>query len=426
VSGEVEAVGNAAKGLGGATISEAVAEAVGEAAEPVQAWWEAGPAPALKLDELDARVKSAESDVLAAVTGRMRTIGSLREVAAGDAQAVEQELRATTRLSDEQDLLRDQRELARQRFEQVDAEREEYLRLVEKLDAALEARADLLSALSAAQDAVSAARDAGLAPLNGQLAEVGGDRLRITVQREPLGDRAALIAFLNESVLTIERAGQYNRMQVGERLAAMARPEELSEALVAGKPKALGARRPVGSDGALTIAEAKKLADGCVWRELDDDARVDVFDSEIGALLELAEQPVDDRVRIKLNGKAVDALSPGQRSSAMLPLIALAETDPLVIDQPEDNLDNAMVGDTLTRILADLKERRQIIVSTHNNIVVGGDAEQVIVLDSPGAHSAEVTTTGSIDDEPIIHAVLTIMEGGREAFIARSKRYRVS
>lgn len=110
----------------------------------------------------------------------------------------------------------------------------------------------------------------------------------------------------------------------------------------------------------------------------------------------------------------------------MLPLIALAETDPLVIDQPEDNLDNAMVGDTLTRILADLKERRQIIVSTHNpNIVVGGDAEQVIVLDAPGAHRAEVTHTGSIDDEKIIGAVLTIMEGGREAFIARRKRYRL-
>jgi hypothetical protein len=110
----------------------------------------------------------------------------------------------------------------------------------------------------------------------------------------------------------------------------------------------------------------------------------------------------------------------------MLPLIALAETDPLIIDQPEDNLDNAMVGETLTRILADLKERRQIIVCTHNpNIVVGGDAEQVVVLDAPAAHAAEVVHTGSIDDTEIIDAVLTVMEGGRDAFIARRKRYRV-
>lgn len=55
-------------------------------------------------------------------------------------------------------------------------------------------------------------------------------------------------------------------------------------------------------------------------------------------------------------------------------------------EQPEDNLDNRMVGQTLSSILAQLKEQRQIIVTTHNpNIVVGGDAEQVVVLDAPGA-----------------------------------------
>ncbi len=235
-----------------------------------------------------------------------------------------------------------------------------------------------------------------------------------------------MIEFLNDSVLTMERAGQYLRMQIAERLADTARPGELSTALVAGKSELFGVARVVGSEGALTAAEVRKLVDGCVWRKADEDAGVDVVEAAVGSLLELAEQPIDDRVRIKLNGNPVDELSPGQRSSAMLPLIALAETDPLVIDQPEDNLDNAMVGDTLTRILTDLKERRQIIVSTHNpNIVVGGDAEQVIVLDASGTHRAEVTRTGSIDDENIIDAVLTIIEGGREAFIARRKRYRV-
>jgi len=128
-----------------------------------------------------------------------------------------------------------------------------------------------------------------------------------------------------------------------------------------------------GSEGALSQTEADKLVEGCAWRKFDEDAGADLVDSSVVGLLQLAEQPIDDLVRIRLNGRAVDELSPGQRSSAMLPLIALAETDPLIIDQPEDNLDNAMVGETLTRILASLKERRQIIVSTHNpNIVVGG------------------------------------------------------
>jgi hypothetical protein len=72
------------------------------------------------------------------------------------------------------------------------------------------------------------------------------------------------------------------------------------------------------------------------------------------------------------------------------------------------------------------KEQRQIIVSTHNpNIVVGGDAEQVVVLDAEDGHRAGIDITGSIDDTDVIDAVLTVMEGGREAFETRSKRYGV-
>jgi hypothetical protein len=83
----------------------------------------------------------------------------------------------------------------------------------------------------------------------------------------------------------------------------------------------------------------------------------------------------------------------------MLPLIAFAEKAPLVIDQPEDDLDNRLVGGVLTRILAELKEQRQIIVCTHNpNILVGGDAEQVIVLEAESDKKATVAGQGSIDN----------------------------
>ena len=71
-----------------------------------------------------------------------------------------------------------------------------------------------------------------------------------------------------------------------------------------------------------------------------------------------------------------------------------------------------------------LKERRQIIVTTHNpNIVVGGDAEQVVVLKALGDRSAELEETGNIDDDPIIDAVIKIMEGRKEAFKERERRY---
>ncbi len=108
----------------------------------------------------------------------------------------------------------------------------------------------------------------------------------------------------------------------------------------------------------------------------------------------------------------------------MLPLIALSETTPLVIDQPEDNLDNKLIGKVLTNILAELKEQRQIIVCTHNpNIVVSGDAEQVVVLKAISDRRAEVDIHGSIDNEDIVKSVIDIMEGGKEAFLMRKKRY---
>ena len=108
----------------------------------------------------------------------------------------------------------------------------------------------------------------------------------------------------------------------------------------------------------------------------------------------------------------------------MLPLIALAETTPLVIDQPEDNLDKRLIGSVLANVLARLKERRQIIVCTHDpNIVVGGDAEQVVVLDALSNRKGKVSTHGSIDNPDIVQTIIDLLEGGKQAFEQRQKRY---
>lgn len=142
------------------------------------------------------------------------------------------------------------------------------------------------------------------------------------------------------------------------------------------------------------------------------------------SVLALEEVEWDDHEAILLNDRAVNEVFPGQRSSAMLPLIALAETTPLVIDQPEDNLDNRLVGKVPVNILAELKEKRQIIVCTHNpNIVVSGDAEQMIVLDAISDRQGRVSQHGSIDNDDIVQTVVEIMEGGKEAFMARRRRY---
>jgi ABC-type Mn2+/Zn2+ transport system ATPase subunit len=426
VDAVLDALAAAAEELASANVAARVAAVVDTMTAAAQEWWASGPREQLDIEGLDSAAREAAQQLAAHISARRLALEQLVTAADGDLERIEQDLREQTRLEPGQDVLRDQRELARRRYEEVDAARAGYLNTSAELDEALAERAALLVELRAAQDAVSARRAEQLGPLNERLAEVGGERLQITVEREHLADRATVRDYLNEHILNQERGGQYLQRRLAERLCKMARPASISTALVNCDAAALAEDLAIGVGDALTPEEADKLVLGCAWRAYDKDAAADVVNDTVLPLLAVAEQPVDDLVRIKLNGRPVDELSPGQRSSAMLPLIALAETDPLIIDQPEDNLDNAMVGETLTRILADLKERRQIIVTTHNpNIVVGGDAEQVAVLNADGAHAASVTTTGSIDEEEVITAVLTIMEGGREAFIERGRRYGV-
>jgi len=159
----------------------------------------------------------------------------------------------------------------------------------------------------------------------------------------------------------------------------------------------------------------------------DDHAEVEVLaegGSRLEAILKLQETDWDDYETILLDGRPVNEKSPGQRSSAMLPLIALAETTPLVIDQPEDNLDKRLIGNVMVKVLAELKEKRQIVVCTHDpNILVCGDAEQVIVLDAESDRRGRVALHGSIDNDDIVDTVVDLLEGGDAAFEARRKRY---
>ena len=123
--------------------------------------------------------------------------------------------------------------------------------------------------------------------------------------------------------------------------------------------------------------------------------------------------------------KPIEDLSPGQRCTALLPIILLETDTPLIIDQPEDNLDNQFIFDLVVTTLRSLKERRQIIVATHNpNIPVSGDAENILVF-KPDGTKGKLESNGSIDYEPIIEDVKTIMEGGEKAFRVRASKYNI-
>lgn len=123
--------------------------------------------------------------------------------------------------------------------------------------------------------------------------------------------------------------------------------------------------------------------------------------------------------------KPIEDLSPGQRCTALLPIILLETDTPLIIDQPEDNLDNQFIFDLVVNTMRSLKDRRQIIVATHNpNIPVSGDAENILVF-TPDGSKGKLERNGSIDYDLIIEDVKTIMEGGEEAFKVRASKYNL-
>lgn len=120
----------------------------------------------------------------------------------------------------------------------------------------------------------------------------------------------------------------------------------------------------------------------------------------------------------------LDELSGGQRVSVLLSLLLETKDDrPLVIDQPEDELDNRFLFDTVLPALKRLKGCRQIIVATHNaNIVVNGDADQVIQLEAT-ANQGRVVCVGAIEEPTVRDAIVRTVDGGDEAFRLRRMKY---
>ncbi len=127
--------------------------------------------------------------------------------------------------------------------------------------------------------------------------------------------------------------------------------------------------------------------------------------------------------------QTLQALSTGQKATAVLLLLLLESEAPLVIDQPEDDLDNRFITEGIVPIMRKEKRRRQFVFSTHNaNIPVLGDADLILGLSATGeagGGQAEITPEhmGSIDAGPVRELVEEILEGGKAAFEARRSKY---
>lgn len=114
----------------------------------------------------------------------------------------------------------------------------------------------------------------------------------------------------------------------------------------------------------------------------------------------------------------------GERGTALLSVILVASREPLIIDQPEDDLDHFYLYKTLTPIIKEVKKRRQLIFATHDaNIVVNGDAELILIVNTRDGQFGQVASA-TIENLETRENVMDILEGGKEAFKKRKEKYR--
>lgn len=177
----------------------------------------------------------------------------------------------------------------------------------------------------------------------------------------------------------------------------------------------------------MAIVNGEKSTDGWLTRKLKAEyaQRPQSFDNLLSWFPE-------DNLRVKYaRGESTREFvdlkqgSAGQKAAAILAFLLSNGDEPIIVDQPEDDLDNALIYDLVVKQLHENKNRRQVIVATHNpNIVVNGDSELVHAFHFKDGQ-IQIAHSGGLDDKDIREDICTIMEGGREAFERRYKRMEV-
>ena len=184
------------------------------------------------------------------------------------------------------------------------------------------------------------------------------------------------------------------------------------------------------------LAELKDIEERTIFSALDIAKMLSKFRDE-NNYEELESLEFDDKPSLKVTKEYLDGsgrttyvtrtiaqLSLGQQQSILLAILIQSErTTPLLIDQPEDNLDSEFIYKTIVTNLRKIKEKRQVIIVTHNpNIAVLGDAELIIPLKSTSTKT-QIMKRGSIDNNDICSLCCDILEGGKYAFLSRQELY---
>lgn len=161
---------------------------------------------------------------------------------------------------------------------------------------------------------------------------------------------------------------------------------------------------------------SKRMRDAIIEMQPESYARMIAFIADDD--LAVSYRPEKSKKYIPLSNA-----SAGQKTTAILTFLLAYGQVPLLLDQPEDDLDNRLVYDLIVTKLKETKEKRQIIVVTHNaNIPVNGDAEYIIAMDSE-TDKIRTKMDGTMDDAAISKEICDVMEGTKYAFEMRAKKY---
>ncbi len=226
---------------------------------------------------------------------------------------------------------------------------------------------------------------------------------RVRVVATPLADRGPLLQALEDAL-----RGQGVRRDQLERIAQHP-PTVVSEAIRSG------------------TAAVERL--GCTAG-----AAAKVVGLPPSSVRAIEETDVADRIDVEIDlgpqgaeaWTNVSEASPGQRATALLALVLASGREPLVIDQPEDDLDNRNIYEEVVTLLTRVCASRQVVVATHNaNIPILGDAEMILALDA-AANRSRVLACGGLEDAEVADQSRQILEGGDEAFRARQSRYEAA
>jgi energy-coupling factor transporter ATP-binding protein EcfA2 len=267
-----------------------------------------------------------------------------------------------------------------------------------------EQRAKLREDLRTVRQQMTDRRKAQLKSINANLGTIIKD-YTVFVKYDDAGMTADFAAFMQEKM-----HGTYLQENLIDTLCNHISPSELADMVLERAVAGIATKTKISVEWAQKIVD--KL---CYWNILFD-------------LQALAKQPKPViTVRTKsLPPKEIPViqLSDGQRHTIFLTIAMLAESNvPLVIDQPEDDLDNAFISSSIVSTLRAIKERRQVILVTHNaNIAVLGDSELILPMHREN-DCGRVRDRGSIDANATKLCVLNILEGGSDAFLRRKQMY---